>query len=175
MEFEITRKLAKIKTRNTNPNLANTAPLSPVLHKSNLCYEDFFRNYMITNRPCIIEGVGDTWESTQKWVVKGAPNIDYLNEKYSHTKVIIYNCSERYFNSQKCSEGILDDYMQLWKKKNRDNQVYYLKDWHLKLQCRNDDFYQVPLYFSSDWLNEYLIATSDDDYRFVYMGQKGSW
>lgn len=175
MEYEITRKLAKIKTRNTNSILADKVISAPVLNKNSLSYENFFQNYMITNQPCIIQDVGESWEAARKWVNKGAPNIDYLNEKYSHTKVIIYNCSERYFNSQKCFEGILDDYVQLWKKNNRDNQVYYLKDWHLKLQCCNDNFYQVPLYFSSDWLNEYLIKTSDDDYRFVYLGQKGSW
>ncbi|XP_027563138.1 jmjC domain-containing protein 4-like, partial [Neopelma chrysocephalum] len=37
------------------------------------------------------------------------------------------------------------------------------------------DVYTTPVYFSSDWLNEYWDAVAVDDYRFVYMGPKGSW
>ena len=38
--------------------------------------------------------------------------------------------------------------------------------------------YSTPVYFQSDWLNEYWDSQEnqdDDDYRFVYMGPKGSW
>ena len=36
--------------------------------------------------------------------------------------------------------------------------------------------YTTPKIFASDWLNEYLLSKPDfDDYRFVYMGPKGSW
>lgn len=37
--------------------------------------------------------------------------------------------------------------------------------------------YETPVYFKSDWLNEFWDRRSDvsDDYRFVYMGPKGSW
>lgn len=37
--------------------------------------------------------------------------------------------------------------------------------------------YETPVYFKSDWLNEFWDQRSDlaDDYRFVYMGPKGSW
>lgn len=35
--------------------------------------------------------------------------------------------------------------------------------------------YTTPVFFSSDWLNEYWDALEVDDYRFVYMGPKGSW
>lgn len=37
--------------------------------------------------------------------------------------------------------------------------------------------YETPVYFKSDWLNEFWDKRSDvsDDYRFVYMGPKGSW
>ncbi|RLW11403.1 hypothetical protein DV515_00001237 [Chloebia gouldiae] len=37
------------------------------------------------------------------------------------------------------------------------------------------DVYTTPVYFSSDWLNEYWDAVAVDDFRFVYMGPKGSW
>lgn len=35
--------------------------------------------------------------------------------------------------------------------------------------------YSTPVFFSSDWLNEYWDTLEVDDYRFVYMGPKGSW
>lgn len=35
--------------------------------------------------------------------------------------------------------------------------------------------YTTPVYFTSDWLNEYWDTLHVDDYRFVYMGPKGSW
>jgi hypothetical protein len=37
--------------------------------------------------------------------------------------------------------------------------------------------YETPKYFKSDWLNEYWDQCNDssDDYRFVYIGPKGSW
>lgn len=36
--------------------------------------------------------------------------------------------------------------------------------------------YETPCVFTSDWLNEFWDSKADnDDYRFVYMGPKGSW
>jgi len=35
--------------------------------------------------------------------------------------------------------------------------------------------YTTPVYFTSDWLNEFWDTLPEDDYRFVYMGPKGSW
>lgn len=35
--------------------------------------------------------------------------------------------------------------------------------------------FTLPIYFSSDWLNEYWDALDVDDYRFVYMGPTGTW
>lgn len=79
----------------------------------------------------------------------------------------------------------------------------YLKDWHLSrfqiyitinAQCilphcyygnvitflyhrefPEHSVYSTPVFFSSDWLNEYWDTLEVDDYRFVYMGPKGSW
>lgn len=46
------------------------------------------------------------------------------------------------------------------------------------IPCRDssaEDVFTLPVYFSSDWLNEYWDALDVDDYRFVYMGPAGSW
>lgn len=58
--------------------------------------------------------------------------------------------------------------------------IPYVKDWHLSriaLQ-RGSAFYKLPKYFAEDWLNDYFDGRNDeakDDYRFVYLGPKGSW
>lgn len=38
-----------------------------------------------------------------------------------------------------------------------------------------EDVFTLPVYFSSDWLNEFWDALDVDDYRFVYAGPAGSW
>ncbi|NP_001292295.1 jmjC domain-containing protein 4-like [Magallana gigas] len=51
----------------------------------------------------------------------------------------------------------------------------YLKDWHFTRDFPDYTAYETPCGFSSDWLNEFWDTKDDDDYRFVYMGPKGSW
>lgn len=52
--------------------------------------------------------------------------------------------------------------------------VLYLKDWHFFNDTKAYDYYQVPVYFESDFLNEYCLDKNLTDYRFVYMGPKSS-
>ncbi|CAM8926130.1 unnamed protein product [Rhodiola kirilowii] len=71
-----------------------------------------------------------------------------------------------------------------------NNSQLYLKDWHFVKEYPEYIAYQTPLFFRDDWLNLYLDhypmhedPTSDEnrsdiccsDYRFVYMGAKGTW
>ncbi|KNC29011.1 putative JmjC domain-containing protein 4 [Lucilia cuprina] len=122
-------------------------------------------------------------------------NYDYLREKIGNCQVPVANCNREYFNSHAKCEMLFYDFLHYWQEKqndllatttttnlsNNDNKttttgdLLYLKDWHLKAQNAAYDFYKVPKYFASDWLNEHLIATKSDDYRFVYMGPKDTW
>ena len=58
-----------------------------------------------------------------------------------------------------------------------DMKVLYLKDWHFVKQFPEYIAYETPVYFESDWINEYYTKKPEleDDYRFVYMGPKQSW
>ncbi|KAG9137929.1 hypothetical protein Leryth_025621 [Lithospermum erythrorhizon] len=86
----------------------------------------------------------------------------------------------------------------------KGNALLYLKDWHFVKELNNAltndrhdsqeyldyNAYNAPLFFRDDWLNFYLdnyhMHTDPDainetneiscsDYRFVYMGAKGTW
>ncbi|KAJ8943369.1 hypothetical protein NQ318_002602 [Aromia moschata] len=136
----------------------------PVIDPSKFSYNNFFEKYMLLN-----------WEASRFWINEGKPDFEYLSEKYGKNEVTIYNCSEKYYNSQKTQEYSLDEYLNWWKQHRSGSgsiSLQYLKDWHLKLHNENDNFYEVPIYFASDWLNEYYSECLNDDYRFVYMGPK---
>jgi ribosomal protein L16 Arg81 hydroxylase len=50
------------------------------------------------------------------------------------------------------------------------------QDWHIVTASKSTKYlpYKTPKYFSSDWLNETCEGTADD-FKFAYMGPKGSW
>jgi hypothetical protein len=52
-----------------------------------------------------------------------------------------------------------------------------LQDWHFVRAYPEAKIYRTPKFFCSDWLNEFWEKREDsqDDYRFVYLGPKGSW
>lgn len=140
-----------------------------------LSYNSFFRDYLLPNVPCLIKSVTNEWKSTKEWIINNKPNYNYLKQTYGNCKVTVYRCYEKYFNSQKTQQTTFDKYCNYWECKSESSEILYLKDWHLANQFSNDKFYQVPIYFSSDWLNEYFTECLTDDYRFVYMGPKNSW
>lgn len=55
--------------------------------------------------------------------------------------------------------------------------MLYLKDWHLTKEYHEPQVYDVPDLFSDDWIDRYweIRKNRSDDYRFVYMGTKGTW
>lgn len=65
----------------------------------------------------------------------------------------------------------LKDYVAYWKDSSK-RDLYYLKDWHM---TKVISVYKTPSFFGSDWLNEYWDELKTDDYKFVYLGPKGSW
>lgn len=149
----------------------------PVINEE-ISYNEFFQNYLIKNQACIIKNVAKNWNSYNEWIDKdGNICFDYMLTKYGNLDVTIYNCEEKYYNSQTTDNWKFKDYVNYWRNINNNDKkdLLYLKDWHLKNCIQDDNFYNVPKYFASDMLNEYLCDTEQDDYRFVYMGPKGTW
>lgn len=156
----------------------------PKIDSSALTYDEFFQKYMLVNQPVLITNISGEWECAKKWL-KDQTSVDfeYLKSYLADRQVPVANCSKQHFNSHEKSEISLHKYLDWWKEFVVSNhnpeiagELLYLKDWHLQKEMEDDcTFYTVPEYFQSDWLNEYLVAKKKDDYRFVYMGPKGSW
>lgn len=152
-------------------------------HIRNLSYNDFFDRFMVKNIPVLITGIPDQWEC-MNWTTNSTSckiNLEYLKQQIDNQQnVPIANCNKVYFNSHEKSELKFIDFLNYWNNRQKNiesetNDLLYLKDWHLRRSQPNYSFYKTPFYFASDWLNEFCEETKCDDYRFVYMGPKGTW
>lgn len=142
-----------------------------------LSYNTFFKQCMQPNKCCIIQNVTEDWGASNLWVTGGDINYKYLETHYGMSNVNVYNCLEKEYNGQKCHETTFHNYLNYFELSDQVefcDKLDYLKNWHLQLNT-DDHFYDVPIYFASDWLNEYCINCLKDDYRFVYMGPKNTW
>ncbi|DAA28333.1 TPA: jumonji domain containing 4, partial [Bos taurus] len=144
-------------------------------------YADFFKGYLLPNLPCVFSSAfTEDWGSRRLWVTpSGKPNFDYLLQNYD-VVVPVANCGVQEYNSNPKEHMPLRDYISYWKEYIQANYsssrgCLYLKDWHLCRDFLAEGVFTLPIYFSSDWLNEYWDALDVDDYRFVYMGPTGTW
>ncbi|XP_028128145.1 2-oxoglutarate and iron-dependent oxygenase JMJD4 [Diabrotica virgifera virgifera] len=151
----------------------------PAIEASDLSYSSFFNDFMLLNLPCIIKGITKNWQCLKCWITENnGLNFEYLEEHYGMDMVQVYNCKERFYNTQKSYSCCFSDYINNIKDKPNvliNTSYEYVKNWHLQLNHPEERFYEVPIYFASDWLNEYYVNCMDDDYRFVYMGSNGTW
>lgn len=149
-------------------------------HAADLTYDAFFRKFMVDNVPVIISGIADQWDCT-KWTTGDSVDFDYLRQQIEcSVQVPVANCSKAYYNAHEKADFTFDEFLIYWHDRingsnDQQDRILYLKDWHLRRQQPGYKFYETPSYFASDWLNEYCIETDADDYRFVYMGPKGTW
>lgn len=165
-------------------------PIRRVTSGDNLSYQDFYNHVMKRNEPCLFDSfLTEPWSCRTLWVNRkeDSINFDFLEHTYANYEVPVSNCQEKYYNSHKTSEMTFSAFVKYWKEVINSKYDYssqpcwYLKDWHFFLDVSLTDppVYQVPQYFQDDWLNQHWLkdASTQDpmsDYRFVYMGPKGS-
>lgn len=154
-----------------------------------ITYNEFFVKYIFGNQPCIIgEWITKDWRAISDWVVtdsmsgKSQIHFSKLESLFGDATVPVADCSNRYYNSQCKVEMLFSEYISYLRRHrqcsemdNSTDQCLYLKDWHFHKQFPEYQAYKTPKYFTSDWLNYKCDLNSCDDYRFVYMGPKGSW
>ncbi|KAE8595503.1 hypothetical protein XENTR_v10015768 [Xenopus tropicalis] len=145
-------------------------------------YSEFFNKYLLTNSPCLFSAkFTQHWGSRKTWVTEeNKPNWDHLLENFGNAIVPVANCNVKEYNSNPKEQIPLRDFISYWRDYAEHNccsprGCLYLKDWHMRREFPEQNVYETPEYFASDWLNEYWDAIDGDDYRFVYMGPKGSW
>lgn len=141
-----------------------------------LSYDQFFHRYMSTNTLVMISGIHIKTKVLEKWFDKYEKlRLENLQDILSKDhEVPIANCSKQIYDSHEKAQMKFSDYLSYWNERGADDKLY-LKDFHMKQEFPEIDFYNVPSYFASDWLNEYLIDERKDDYRFVYIGPKDTW
>ncbi|KAG3265115.1 jumonji domain containing 4, transcript variant X2 [Ictidomys tridecemlineatus] len=148
-------------------------------------YADFVKAFLLPNRPCVFSSAfTENWGSRRRWVTpEGKPDFEYLLQKYGDVVVPVANCGVQEYNSNPKEHMPLREYISYWLEYvqrgcSSPRGCLYLKDWHV---CRDSsaedlgDVFTLPVYFSSDWLNEFWDALDVDDYRFVYAGPPGTW
>ncbi|KAF2364710.1 JmjC domain [Trinorchestia longiramus] len=155
--------------------------LLPIVNNE-MTYDEFFRKFMEPNRPCIFSSdLTDEWTARKHWVNDAKINVKHLSDKYGSSEVPVANCEEKHYDAQRKETFLLQDYIHdYWMKRqgaDAKEKCLYLKDWHFVRAHPETRVYETPLYFCSDWLNEFWETRHDcqDDYRFVYLGPKGSW
>uniref|UniRef100_A0A672SZ83 JmjC domain-containing protein n=1 Tax=Sinocyclocheilus grahami TaxID=75366 RepID=A0A672SZ83_SINGR len=147
-----------------------------------IAYSKFIKNYLIPNQPCMFsKKFTEDWNCRKKWVTAdGKPNLQRLLQEFDETPVPVANCSAKEYNSNPKQIMPFKEFIQYWREYIQNGHsspkgCLYLKDWHMQRNFPEHNSYKTPIYFSSDWLNEYWDTIEVDDYRFVYMGPKGSW
>ncbi|KAK4804295.1 hypothetical protein SAY86_004112 [Trapa natans] len=166
-----------------------------------LSYREFVERYMKKNEPVVITGLMDDWRACRDWVTgEGKPNLPFFSAHYGKSRVQVVDCNTKEFTDQKRVEMSVSEFVHQWLNcqegghtdisLSERNAVLYLKDWHFVKEYPEYTAYMTPLLFRDDWLNLYLDyyrmhkdpdtfkETNEvccSDYRFVYMGAKGSW
>lgn len=140
---------------------------------SDISYSEFYERFIKANKPCLFDSCfTKTWNSRKDWVKQdGTVNVEFFKKHFGDIDAPVVDCNKKHFSSHEKCDMKVNDFFSYWN--NRVDKVLYLKDWHL--QQNNSGFYEVPMYFTSDWLNEYFDYLNADDYRFVYIGVKGTW
>ncbi|KAK8569388.1 hypothetical protein V6N13_046447 [Hibiscus sabdariffa] len=155
-----------------------------------LSYSEFAEKYLAQNQPVLLTGLMDDWTASKHWVSANAqPNLLFFSTHFGKSKVQVADCDTREFTDQKRIEMSVSEFINHWLQGSRES-VLYLKDWHFVKEYPEYQAYITPRFFTDDWLNIYLdnygmhVDPDTDqvnndiccsDYRFVYMGAKGSW
>ncbi|XP_061549664.1 2-oxoglutarate and iron-dependent oxygenase JMJD4 isoform X1 [Phyllopteryx taeniolatus] len=149
---------------------------------NDLCYSKFFKRYLLPNHPCVFsKRFTDEWKCRKQWVTEeGKPHFQKLLQEFGETPVPVANCNAKEYNANPKQVMPFKEFIQYWKEHIQNGHsspkgCLYLKDWHMARDFPEHHVYTTPIFFTSDWLNEYWDALEVDDYRFVYMGPKGSW
>eukprot|EP01111_Echinosteliopsis_oligospora_P001890 TRINITY_DN1276_c2_g1_i1.p1 TRINITY_DN1276_c2_g1~~TRINITY_DN1276_c2_g1_i1.p1 ORF type:complete len:315 (-),score=47.21 TRINITY_DN1276_c2_g1_i1:70-1014(-) len=171
----------------TSPTTSSSIP-----RRSNLSYDEFFSEYLVTNQPVIITDLTDNWRCRQLWLDShGKIDFEKMRQQIGKAKGCVSVCKSQHItddckenNDKESSYGEeakldmpISQYLSYWQHLSPSDRVLYLKDFHYVRNYPETKAYTLPTIFSEDWLNKWCDSRTDvhDDYRFLYMGFKGTW
>lgn len=143
-------------------------------------YSTFLQSNLQSNIPCVFgPELVASWPAIRAWDDNGLPNWGVIRAKFGSDEVSVANCDAIEFGDQCRNVMNVSEIMSIWLGKDRQvrGDGLYLKDWHLQLRHPQYEFYHTPEVFRDDWMNDYYINLREesDDFRFVYMGVKGTF
>ncbi|EQC42770.1 hypothetical protein SDRG_00493 [Saprolegnia diclina VS20] len=138
---------------------------------------------MAWNLPVVITNVGTDWPARVEWCDRSGLRLEILKARYGHALAPVVGKSIEYGDESRDDVAVAT-YLDWLASGLAEADQLYLKDWHFTRDFPKDAIYTTPKYFADDWLNWWwdqkaatLPATSVglDDYRFVYLGPRGSF
>ena len=152
--------------------MSETAPFKKLPNTTS--YRQFFLEHLILNEPAILDLNIDSWPCKIEWSTNNAFDIYKFCNKYKDLTAPVYDCSKVYHNSNVCEDVKIEDFQGVWVDDQDGSR--YLKDWHLYQKVKEsggkfEKFYETPVYFQSDWLNEFYDSLGNDDYRVMQKGR----
>ncbi|EDO26293.1 predicted protein, partial [Nematostella vectensis] len=151
-----------------------------------ISYEAFLTDYLQPNKLCVFScELTQEWKCRKEWVVNGEPNFEFLHQNFGNAIAPVADCNQECNGSHSKDTMSIAAFLEYWRKRRdvyadkpigSSERILYLKDWHFCKSFPGHKAYTTPECFSSDWLNEFWDQREDecDDYRFVYMGPKGT-
>ena len=105
-------------------------------------------SYLMCNKPCILTpSLTKDWPCFQFWTQFNEPSMepspawDYLAKVYGCQGVTVADCRTRHFSDQKRCETTVAEAIrqfQFTPNSGAERPLYYIKDWHLIQQSRDD-------------------------------------
>lgn len=130
-------------------------------------YEEFLKNHLIPNKPCIIgPSFTSSWKANKEWIVANdtnghegkqhqpryKPNYKHLCQQYGAAQGQVARCNKRHFTDQERTEMSFADFCAKWQEEDGKPSLDYLKDLHLQKTFPDDEFYTVPDLFEGLYL-----------------------
>lgn len=133
-------------------------------------YEDFADRCLARNEPAIFDrSLVDGWRAFE-WVRSdGELDLDALDREFGAAEVSVADCATEEHDRRTMP---LSEVLAAWRT-DRPSALY-VKDFHAQLFARQP-FYDTPGVFADDWMQAFALARTESDYRFVYVGDRGTW
>jgi hypothetical protein len=134
-----------------------------------LSQSDFLLDFLIPQKPVVIEGVGRGWPAMDRWT------LGFFGSQYGTRNVRVRDMGRP--RSPQVPMALGDYIRYLEDRRLRADlrlDSLYLTDWQFARECPAllEDF-SVPVYFRDDWMG-YVDGTVRPDYRWIIIAGAGT-